>query len=54
MNDAEPEALLRRVAELKSDADDIVIDGPAGLSGRHARNHALRRQGFLALCAVNS
>ncbi len=28
----EPEELIRRVAKLAADADDIVIDGPAGLS----------------------
>jgi chromosome partitioning protein len=33
MGDAEPEAIFRRVAKLAADADDIVIDGPAGLSG---------------------
>jgi len=27
-----PKELIRRVAELEEDADDIVIDGPAGLS----------------------
>jgi chromosome partitioning protein len=29
---SEPEAILRRVAKRAADADDIVIDGPAGLS----------------------
>ncbi len=28
----EPEEIIRRVAKLAADADDIVIDGPAGLS----------------------
>lgn len=28
----EPEQIIQRVAKLASDADDIVIDGPAGLS----------------------
>jgi chromosome partitioning protein len=29
---SEPEEIIRRVAELATDANDIVIDGPAGLS----------------------
>ncbi len=29
---SDPEAIFRRVAKLAADADDIVIDGPAGLS----------------------
>ena len=29
---SEPDELIHRVAKLASDADDIVIDGPAGLS----------------------
>jgi chromosome partitioning protein len=29
----DPEEIFRRVAKLAADADDIVIDGPAGLSG---------------------
>lgn len=29
---SEPEELIRRVSKLAPDADDIVIDGPAGLS----------------------
>lgn len=33
MGDAEPETIFRRVAKLAADADDVVIDGPAGLSG---------------------
>ena len=33
MGDAKPEAIFRRVSELATDADDLVIDGPAGLSG---------------------
>jgi chromosome partitioning protein len=33
MGDAKPEKIFHRVAELATDADDLVIDGPAGLSG---------------------
>jgi chromosome partitioning protein len=33
MGDAEPKEIFHRVAELATDADDLVIDGPAGLSG---------------------
>lgn len=33
MGDSKPEKIFHRVAELATDADDLVIDGPAGLTG---------------------